>query len=465
MRFRVENLGPLRAAEVDLSKDLLVLTGPNNTGKTYFAWSVYGLLRTPPKGLEGIGKKLLAAAGAEVDLTPLWGECLSDVARAFQGNLRSCFAAPAHSFDRAKIDLRVDDTAWLSERLFPLEEIARKFGAKVSGPTIRLTDDLSVSLLARPPARAAIRILGRAADGSHSNDIGWDGVPSELQASLPAVAGRLLGSQMTWFTMGCDVFPAERIAVNIFAKELALKRMELVNEVLEESDDRGAADAFGTVLRRAGRYPWPIQHSLLVANDMANLAKKESKHADLASEIESAILGGVVRVSEHGELTFAPHQASGQHLAIHLTASVVKSLASLVFYFRHLARGSELLIIDEPELNLHPDNQRKIARVLAKAVNRGFKVMMSTHSDYIIRELNHLIMLGTPSEKTHRLAEELGYDSACLIHPERVGVYLFQDGTARPIEVNETGFDVKTIEDEIVKVNSVTQRLFAELFE
>ncbi|WP_437809424.1 AAA family ATPase [Sorangium sp. So ce1078] len=464
MRFRVENLGPLREAEVDLSKDLLVLTGPNNTGKTYFAWSVYGLLRTPPKGLEGIGKKLLAAAGAEVDLTPLWGECLSDVARAFQGNLRSCFAAPAHSFDRTKIDLRIDDPAWLSERLFPLE-MARHLGAISSSPTVRLNDDLSISLDVRPPAQAAIRVLGRAADGSHSNSIGWDSVPAELQEFLPTVAGRLLGSVMTWFTTGCDVFPAERIAVNIFAKELALKRMELVSEVLDESDERGAADAFGAVLRRAGRYPWPIQHSLLVANDMANLAKKESKHADLAREIESAILGGVVRVSEHGELTFAPHQASDDHLAIHLTASVVKSLASLVFYFRHLARGRELLIIDEPELNLHPDNQRKIARILAKAVNRGFKVMMSTHSDYIIRELNHLIMLGTPSEKTHRLAEELGYDPACLIRPERIGVYLFQDGTARPIEVNETGFDVKTIEDEIVKVNSVTQRLFAELFE
>jgi predicted ATPase len=49
MFFRAQNLGPLRDAEIDLSKDLIVLAGPNNSGKTYLAWSVYGLHRMIPK--------------------------------------------------------------------------------------------------------------------------------------------------------------------------------------------------------------------------------------------------------------------------------------------------------------------------------------------------------------------------------------------------------------------------------
>ena len=43
MIFKVKNLGYIEEAEVDLSKDLIVFTGHNNTGKTYLAYAIYGL--------------------------------------------------------------------------------------------------------------------------------------------------------------------------------------------------------------------------------------------------------------------------------------------------------------------------------------------------------------------------------------------------------------------------------------
>ncbi len=63
MFFRVQNLGPLRDAEVDLSKDLIVLAGPNNSGKTYLAWSVYGLHRSPNPDEGRLSPLGLAARG------------------------------------------------------------------------------------------------------------------------------------------------------------------------------------------------------------------------------------------------------------------------------------------------------------------------------------------------------------------------------------------------------------------
>jgi recombinational DNA repair ATPase RecF len=44
MIFNVKNLGYIEEASVDLSKDLIVLTGQNNTGKTYLAYTIYELL-------------------------------------------------------------------------------------------------------------------------------------------------------------------------------------------------------------------------------------------------------------------------------------------------------------------------------------------------------------------------------------------------------------------------------------
>ncbi|MDI1444115.1 AAA family ATPase [Polyangium sp. 6x1] len=424
MRFRVENLGPLREAEIDLGKDLIVLTGPNNTGKTYLAWSVYGLhrLRATMEALiaDPALTAFLASKGSETDFggtSPDWQAILEKTAAGCQASLSRIFASAPETFEKARVSL-------------------------VGGP------DLA--------ARAA----------SHARDL--PGILAAMPA-LPADEPQIstirdlvvLLKIRSWVFPNCILFPAERIAVNMFAKELALKRTELVSELLEADAGTNAALV---LQRRAGRYAWPIRDSLQVANDLANIAKEKSPFADLADDLERVVLGGKVVVSDLGELSFAHDGGSDRPLPVHLTASVVKSLASLVFYFRHMAKQGDFLIIDEPELNLHPDNQRKIARVLAKAVNRGFKIMMSTHSDYVLRELNHLVMLSDPKESVSQVIDELGYDRASILPPEKLGVYLFKEQTAQPVPVTVDGFQVETIEREIAALNADAQAIYAARF-
>jgi len=278
----------------------------------------------------------------------------------------------------------------------------------------------------------------------------------DLRSFLARQLAKLLHRVL--FRGTCILFPAERTAINIFAKELALKRMNLVDELLDGNFD----EPRDLVRRRAGRYPWPIRDSLQVANDLEEFSKGSSEFKDLADELERDLLHGRVGLSAYGEFTFAPAAAPERKLSIHLTASVVKSLADLVFYFRHRARRHDFIIIDEPELNLHPDNQIRIARVLAKAVNRGFQIMISTHSDYIIHELNNLIMLSKVAEED---AQKLGLDPTAALAPEKVGVYLFDKGTAIPVEVNETGFSAQSIDDATRAINASTQKLYGQLFD
>ena len=44
MKFRIENLGRLNEAELEIA-DLTVVCGENNSGKTYATYAVYGFLR------------------------------------------------------------------------------------------------------------------------------------------------------------------------------------------------------------------------------------------------------------------------------------------------------------------------------------------------------------------------------------------------------------------------------------
>jgi ABC-type multidrug transport system ATPase subunit len=109
------------------------------------------------------------------------------------------------------------------------------------------------------------------------------------------------------------------------------------------------------------------------------------------------------------------------------SSSAVRSLLDLGFYLRHVAQPGDLLMIDEPELNLHPENQRRVARLLARLVNLGIKVFITTHSDYIVKELNTLIMLNQDKPHLKRIAEVEGYQQSELLKAEQIRVYIAEE--------------------------------------
>ena len=111
------------------------------------------------------------------------------------------------------------------------------------------------------------------------------------------------------------------------------------------------------------------------------------------------------------------------------SSSSVRSLLYVGFYLKHIAQKGDLLMIDEPELNLHPENQRKIARLLVRLVNVGIKVFVTTHSDYIIKELNTLIMLNykKESEVIKELMKKYNYDKSELISQDRIKVFIARE--------------------------------------
>ena len=73
-------------------------------------------------------------------------------------------------------------------------------------------------------------------------------------------------------------------------------------------------------------------------------------------------------------------------------------MLNLYCYLRHedVDHDAHLLMIDEPESHLDTANQIQFARLLAHPCEyRDATVLMTTHSDYIIREINNLIMLSS----------------------------------------------------------------------
>jgi len=85
-------------------------------------------------------------------------------------------------------------------------------------------------------------------------------------------------------------------------------------------------------------------------------------------------------------------------------------------------------MLDEPELNLHPANQRRLARFIAALINAGVKVFLTTHSDYIVKEFNTLIMLNHDSPKlTEILKKLIDYTPEDKLDANCVAVYMAKE--------------------------------------
>lgn len=268
----------------------------------------------------------------------------------------------------------------------------------------------------------------------------------------------------------CYMLPVERNSVYTFKTELSLNRNILIDQLLDSKSDE-IINPFELVESRARRYPLAIRNSLRIASDIDNIQKYKSQDFyDYSVELEKQLLGGEVRVTKNGDVEFAPHQAKKKHIPIHVTSSIVKTLSSLVVYLKYLAKKNDVLIIDEPEINLHPSSQVILARLLVRLTRLGIKLIISTHSDYIVREINNLIMAGTLVESGFMINHHFtAIDNGELLNWRDIGVYEFSRNTrgykfnATEVTVERTGFSISEIDSAIDMQNSESDYLTENL--
>jgi ABC-type multidrug transport system ATPase subunit len=171
----------------------------------------------------------------------------------------------------------------------------------------------------------------------------------------------------------------------------------------------------------------PVNENVEFTRHLEEISKYESyilkEHPMLLEEF-SDIIGGNYLVTKNDELYFIPTSNKRMKLTMDESSSAVRSLLDIGFYLRHVAQPGDILIIDEPELNLHPENQRRITRLFSRLVNIGIKVFLTTHSDYIIKELNTLIMLNQDKTYLKKLSSDEGYKSEELISADKIRVYI-----------------------------------------
>ena len=215
-----------------------------------------------------------------------------------------------------------------------------------------------------------------------------------------------------------------------------------------------------------------VENETRIYNRRLQAVKKDTyikRYVELAEILEEQILGGNVIFSQQmlemesavslvgglpaRHVLFEP--AADIKLPISVASSMVKELSSLVLYLRYLAQPGELLVIDEPEMNLHPEAQVRMIEFLALLVNAGLKVLITTHSPYVVDHLANLLKASASADQER--VSDLFYlkRAEAFLSSERVSVYLIEQGKATNMIEEDGVLELHTFGDVSERISDI----------
>ena len=437
-RLEVEDFGPISQASVDL-RPLTVFVGPNNTGKSCLAILLYALHRSL-KGMDPwpLGRHRLPGRPANQDR-------FRPVESAIRESLLSWISAakpnpslPPEVAESIRRNIERDGTL----KAAMAGEICRCFGVdplgaliRHSGSTGRATLSLGMPPESPTPSIGLQFVIGRK---EHElQEIAWnsglvpaatirkirefhdlaDSTEPDVEYLFALLSDALLSQALAPVRRNAYYLPADRAGV-------MHSHQMVVTTLIQGATTARMWLGMETRPILSGVLADFLSELIWMGSEGGGRGRREQT-LHLAASLEQNILAGAVQVKPNGVgypgFTYRPQDWEND-LPLIRTSSMVSELAPVVLYLRHQVRPGDVLIIEEPEAHLHPAMQTVLARELARMVRAGIRVVMTTHSEWLLEQIGNLVRLSNlPEDRRSGIG---GADVA--LDPRQVGVWLFQ---------------------------------------
>ncbi|WP_437313419.1 AAA family ATPase [Sorangium sp. So ce385] len=460
MKITFSNLGTIKKTELDL-RPLTVIIGPNNSNKTYVAYSLYGLWQAQIEGIGDIDYDELASlkksgAGSsfmiDAGLFQRMNGHLQKVTASFRDDLSGFFQdSSGKLFSKSRIEAEIT----------PIE-----LDAAIEKAIALNHRDGSVSKRGEQILISASPQKGR----KEKPDRGIDMATAELYADA------ILANAVAFLFRQPLLLPAERNAFIMTYRMLQNRRYTVLRDAQRSLiGKRRVSKRQLDLLREQGdiRYPKPVEDFLEFLTDI-ELSEGED-HGDpaarapfraLATDIEESIQNKNktrFRRTALGGREIQIDVKKGLSIDLYNASSSIKQLTPLLLYLRYRAKPNDFLIIDEPEMNLHPESQAKLLEILGILVNLGVHVLLTTHSPYFMSHLNNLAAGDTSDpEVLKRQAASLYLgDPRAFVPMDKVSAYEMRDNELRSLKDEDYGIRWDTLSD----VSSALQQKYFEISE
>ena len=136
---------------------------------------------------------------------------------------------------------------------------------------------------------------------------------------------------------------------------------------------------------------------------LITLQHKKTPFFKLAEEMESDVFRGKIdtRVDKQS-IPQLFYTFDGNTIPLDNASSAVSELAPLLIYLKYIVQEDGLLIIEEPESHLHPHAQALLAKHIIKMVQSGLKVLVTTHSTFLLSEFGKYVLADRLDEKRRK---------------------------------------------------------------
>jgi ABC-type cobalamin/Fe3+-siderophores transport system ATPase subunit len=442
MKITIDNLGKIVHGEIELN-DLTVLVGDNNSGKTYVTYTIYGLLKNWTdlvnyNGFLSLEKRLRIEGQIVLDKDMILSILESDVVfddKRFQRRIRELFNDKERILSTAKVGVDF-------ERPATFKNSARKISV---GDTIFLKGEMLDNRLTISYTKQN--------DGDIDNSL------------FKKILGDLFSSLVL-----ADIFPdpiiitAERLGISLFYKELDEKRNSLIEGLQKLDENDGNMHPLDLIMSMSAYYAMPIRDHIGFTRNLDNIKKNSSPiDASYSIDIIKNILGAEFKKENKQDIRFYTKNKRSNRfdIPLYLASSSARCIVDIYFYLKHIAKVGDILIVDEPESHLTLANQRLMAKLIASIINLGIKVFITTHSDFLVKELNNLILLSNQFEgKSDWLKKNRSfYSERDFITFDRVSIYQAEGGYLNKLNVTKKGMAIPFFDDEIKEIFSVASDL------
>ena len=451
VNLTVSNFGPIIEAEIDL-RPITVFAGPSNTGKSYMATVIYAIQRFFSGGY-GFGPMRFNPRSFMPNLmpsddSPISEDVLNDIAvwldhassnsepkalpksveslllhglgisKYYQGvfmdEMLRCFGKgdlerlPRHgSGSEAKVAITIptgEDAAMSLDYAVTMSEDGDSVFQSCVPETLPL-ETANRAALALQNYRPRIRERGALTAHMHREYM-----------ALGFCAGTIHSEFISHLAKNIHYLPADRTGM-MHAHRMVVS--SLVSRASRSAQFRDEPlPALSGVLA-------DFLESLIRLGERERSPKTDSAPWKAADRIEKTMLAGAVQTTKsaagYPQFHYRP-RGWKEALPLMSSASMVSELAPVVLYLRHVVAPGDTLIIEEPESHLHPAMQVEFMRQLAAVALAGVRVIITTHSEWVLDELGNLARLSLLPEAGRQGIPGADY----ALKPEDVGVWLFR---------------------------------------
>ena len=247
-------------------------------------------------------------------------------------------------------------------------------------------------------------------------------------------------------------FPAERSGAILFYNQLLENRNNILRQ-LELSRDIN-------LLKNISRYSEPVNEYIIRLNKLEEYENKEE------TEIYKNLVKNInIQNIIEGEIIIKSNQIiykseNDLELNMGLVSSTVKTLAGFFLYLKYQAQKGDIIFIDEIELNLHPENQRKIIKLINYLSKQGIKFIISTHSPIITEEIDNMLLFEKVKDRINKEEmEEYGLNEEYGLKSSDISVFHLHNKTVEKIKEKGGEFEIETFNSVLEETDNLYQTL------